>query len=64
MYDTNWGEQLSSVVCPVPVVTDLDLEEATVIDLSNAGDISGTTHFHQLPGSQYYICIVSSVGGH
>ena len=40
-YESNWGEQLESVVHPVPVVLDIDSEQVTVIDLSKCGDISG-----------------------
>ena len=40
-YESNWGEQLESVVHPVPVVLDLSSEEVTVIDTSQCGEISG-----------------------
>lgn len=40
VYESNWGEQLSSVVNPLPVVLDLDSEECTVLDVSKVGDIS------------------------
>ena len=40
MFESNWGEQLSSVVNPVPVVLNLDNEECTVLDTSKVGDIS------------------------
>ena len=41
MYESDWGEQLTSVVNPLPVVLDLHTEECTVIDISKLGDISG-----------------------
>ena len=41
MFESNWGEQLMSVVNPLPVVLDIDSEECTVIDISELGDISG-----------------------
>ncbi len=41
VYDTNWGEQLSSVVNPVPIVMNLETEECTIVDLTDIGDISG-----------------------
>ncbi|XP_064401064.1 acylamino-acid-releasing enzyme-like isoform X2 [Halichondria panicea] len=40
VYDTNWGEQLSSVVNPVPMVMNLETEECTIVDLTDIGDIS------------------------
>ena len=40
VYETNWGEQLSSVVHPLPVVLNLNTEECTVLDTSEIGDIS------------------------
>lgn len=40
-YETNWGEQLNSVVQPLPVVLDLVSEEVTVVDTAPIGDISG-----------------------
>ena len=40
VYETNWGEQLSSVVHPLPVVMNLSTEECTVLDTSEIGDIS------------------------
>ena len=43
-YQSNWGELLSSVVCPVVVVMDLETREATVIYTTTLGDISGKTH--------------------
>lgn len=41
MYDPSWGEQLDSVVNPVPVVLDWETEECCVIDTEKMGDISG-----------------------
>ena len=41
VYESDWGEQLTSVVNPLPVVLDLQSEECTVIDTSKLGDISG-----------------------
>ena len=41
VYESDWGEQLPSVVNPLPVVLDLQSEECTVIDTSKLGDISG-----------------------
>ena len=40
MYESNWGEQLSSVVNPLPVVLNLHTEECTVLDITNLGDVS------------------------
>ena len=40
MFESNWGEQLSSVVNPIPVVLNLHSEECTAIDTSDVGDIS------------------------
>ena len=40
VYETSWGEQLSSVVNPIPVVLNLCTEECTVLDTSQVGDIS------------------------
>ena len=42
-YQSNCGELLSSVVCPVVIVMDLETREATVIDTTTVGDISGKT---------------------
>ncbi len=63
MYETNWGEQLSSVVSPVPVVTDLDTEEVTVIDLSNSGDVSGDIHAYIIT-SRYIAFTVEMLNFH
>ncbi len=41
MFEPNWGEQLTDVELPVPVVLQLDTEECTVVDVSKAGDVSG-----------------------
>ena len=40
VYETSWGEQLSSVVNPLPVVLNLCTEECTVLDTFQVGDIS------------------------
>ena len=40
VYETSWGEQLSSVVNPLPVVLNLYTEECTVLDTFQVGDIS------------------------
>ena len=40
VYETSWGEQLSSVVNPIPVVLNLCTEECTVLNTSQVGDIS------------------------
>ena len=42
-YESNWGEQLSSVVHPVPVVLDWEKEQVVVMDTAGVGDISGET---------------------
>jgi hypothetical protein len=41
VYESDWGEQLTSVVNPLPVVLDIQSEECTIIDISKLGDISG-----------------------
>lgn len=41
VYESNWGDMLSSVVNPLPVVLDLHSEECTIIDTLKFGDISG-----------------------
>ena len=40
-YESSWGEQLESVVHPVPVVLDLKSEKVTLVDTSQSGKISG-----------------------
>ena len=40
VYETSWGEQLSSVVNPLPVVLNLHTEDCTVLDTLAVGDIS------------------------
>ena len=44
VFEPNWGEQLSSVELPVPVVFQLASEECTVVDVSKVGNISGMLH--------------------
>ena len=41
MYEADWGEQLSSVVHPVPVVMDVGSGEWQVVRVWEVGDISG-----------------------
>ena len=38
VFEEHWGEQLSSVVDPVPVVMSVDSEECAVVEV---GDVSG-----------------------
>ena len=40
MFESNWGEQLSSVVNPIPVMLNIHSEECTALDTSRVGDIS------------------------
>ena len=40
VFESNWGEQLSSVVNPIPVVINLLTEECVAVDISEVGDIS------------------------
>ena len=40
VYENSWGEQLSTVVNPIPVVLNLCTEECTVLNTSQVGDIS------------------------
>ena len=41
MYESDWGEQLKGVVCPVVGVVNVRTEECFVVDSSKMGDISG-----------------------
>ena len=41
MYESDWGEQLKGVVCPVVGVVNVRTEECSVVDCSKMGDISG-----------------------
>ena len=50
VYETNWGEQLSSVVNPLPVVLNLCTEECTVLDTSKVGNISCKDLWYKICG--------------
>ena len=52
MFESNWGEQLSSVVNPIPVVLNLNTEECTAIDVSKVGDISCKQYIVHEQGDQ------------
>ena len=41
LYEADWGEQLSSVVRPVPVVMDVGRGECEVVRVWEVADISG-----------------------
>ena len=41
MFESDWGEQLQGVVCPVVVVVNVKTEECSVVDTSKMGDVSG-----------------------
>lgn len=41
MFESDWGEQLKGVVCPVVGVVNIRTEECSVVDSSKMGDISG-----------------------
>lgn len=41
VFESDWGEQLKGVVCPVVGVVNVRTEECSVVDSSKMGDISG-----------------------
>ena len=41
VFEPDWGEQLTGVVCPVVGVVNMRTEECSVVDTSKMGDISG-----------------------
>ena len=41
VFESSWGEQLSTVVDPVPVVMSVGSEECRVLEVWEVGDVSG-----------------------
>lgn len=55
MYEDHWGEQLSSVVDPIPVVMSVESEECVVVDVGDS--VSGEWG---RVGIMTSLCVVSS----